>query len=268
MEPRSYLRPAPCASEASASRRHRRKRLHQIRQRPARSRIGTSPRSEAAAPLRCSARRRRRAALMLDHVVRQIVDRAQVRPRRRCRPLRDDATVEPPTARRGRARPCTRGLRRSRDQAPFAHSSGSVPRSRSRGPANRNGRRHRHGRGRAPPARRYQAQGFPRWPGIRRNGCRLRCCRARHQRWWRKDRRLPARCPCRHPRLIERVQPLGQLVEPQLARNDIELEQAHAAADVGADQLRMNPISQSGAADGTIFAGMEIRHGRDCADAG
>ena len=70
------------------------------------------------------------------------------------------------------------------------------------------------------------------------------------------------------PRLIERVQPLGQLVEPQLARSDIELKQAHAAADVGADQLRVNAISQNGAADGTIFAGMEIRHGRDRADAG
>ena len=70
------------------------------------------------------------------------------------------------------------------------------------------------------------------------------------------------------PRLIERVQPLGQLVEPQLARSGIELKQPHAAADVGADQLRVNAISQNGAADGTIFAGMEIRHSRDCVDAG
>ena len=70
------------------------------------------------------------------------------------------------------------------------------------------------------------------------------------------------------PRLIERVQALGQLVEPQLARSDIELKQAHAAADVGADQLRVNAVSQNGAADRTIFAGMQIRHGGDRADAG
>jgi hypothetical protein len=70
------------------------------------------------------------------------------------------------------------------------------------------------------------------------------------------------------PGLIERVQSLGQLVEPQLARCDVELKQAHAAADVGADQLRVNAISQNGAADRAIFAGMEIRHGRDCLHAG
>ncbi len=70
------------------------------------------------------------------------------------------------------------------------------------------------------------------------------------------------------PRPVERVQPLGQLVEPQFSRGDIELKQPHAAADVGADQLRMNAISQHGAADGTIFAGMKIRHGRDRLHAG
>ncbi len=70
------------------------------------------------------------------------------------------------------------------------------------------------------------------------------------------------------PGLIKRVQPVGQLVEPQLARCDIELKQPHAAADVGADQLRVNAVSQNGAADRTIFAGMEIRHGRDRPDAG
>ena len=70
------------------------------------------------------------------------------------------------------------------------------------------------------------------------------------------------------PGLIEHVQALGQLVGSQLACCDIELKQPHAAANVGADQLRMNAISQNSAADGTIFAGMEIRHGRDCADAG
>ena len=70
------------------------------------------------------------------------------------------------------------------------------------------------------------------------------------------------------PPLIERVQPVGQLVEPQLARCDIKLKQPHAAADVGADQLRVNAIRQNGAADGAIFAWMEIRHGRDRADAG
>ena len=69
------------------------------------------------------------------------------------------------------------------------------------------------------------------------------------------------------PGLIERAQALGQLVEPQLARCDIEREQPHAAADVGADQLRMNPVGQNGATDGTIFAGMQIRHGGDRPDA-
>jgi hypothetical protein len=64
------------------------------------------------------------------------------------------------------------------------------------------------------------------------------------------------------------VQPLGQLVGPQLACCDIELKQPHAAADVGADQLRVNAVGQNGAADGTIFSGMEVRHGRDRADAG
>ena len=70
------------------------------------------------------------------------------------------------------------------------------------------------------------------------------------------------------PRPVERVHSLGQLVETQLARSDIEREQPHAAADVGTDQLRVNAISQYGAADRTIFAGMEIRHGRDRLDAG
>jgi hypothetical protein len=70
------------------------------------------------------------------------------------------------------------------------------------------------------------------------------------------------------PPLIERVQSVGQLVEPQLARCDIKLKQPHAAADVGADQLRVNAIRQNGAADGAIFAWMEIRHGRDRPDAG
>jgi hypothetical protein len=69
------------------------------------------------------------------------------------------------------------------------------------------------------------------------------------------------------PGLIERVQALGQLVEPQLARRDIKLKQAHAATNVGADQLRVNAIGQNGAADGAIFPGVEIRHGRDRPDA-
>ena len=53
-----------------------------------------------------------------------------------------------------------------------------------------------------------------------------------------------------------------------LAWQTLAMQAVQIAADVGADQLRMNAISQYGAADGTIFAGMEIRHGRDRADAG
>jgi hypothetical protein len=44
------------------------------------------------------------------------------------------------------------------------------------------------------------------------------------------------------PGLIERAEPVGQLVEPELARCDIELKQSHAAADVGADQLRVKGV--------------------------
>lgn len=68
------------------------------------------------------------------------------------------------------------------------------------------------------------------------------------------------------PRLIERAQSVGQLVEPQLARCNIKLKQPHAAADVGADQLRVNPVRQNGAAHRAIFTWMEVRHGRDRLD--
>ena len=76
MEPRSYLRPAPCASEASASVRIAGSGSTRYDSVPRDPGTGTSPRSDAAAPLpmqrhdvaAC-------AALTLDHVVRQIVDR-------------------------------------------------------------------------------------------------------------------------------------------------------------------------------------------------
>src|SRR5215472_782595 len=68
------------------------------------------------------------------------------------------------------------------------------------------------------------------------------------------------------PGLAERVQTLGQLVESQLARADVEFEQTHAAADVGADQLRMNPVREDSAAHWAIFARMKVRHGRDGPD--
>src|SRR5262245_32448707 len=44
------------------------------------------------------------------------------------------------------------------------------------------------------------------------------------------------------PRRIEDTEASGRLIEAKLANGNIELEEPHAAADVGADELRMNPI--------------------------
>src|SRR5215470_6824776 len=60
---------------------------------------------------------------------------------------------------------------------------------------------------------------------------------------------------------------IGEPIRPQLARLDVELKQAHAATDVGADQRRKDSVGQDGASDRAIFAGMQIRHGRDRLDA-
>ena len=64
------------------------------------------------------------------------------------------------------------------------------------------------------------------------------------------------------------MQSIRQLIDPQLTRGKIELEQAHAAADIRTDPLRMNLIRQNGAADRSVLAGMQIRHGRDGPDTG
>jgi hypothetical protein len=70
------------------------------------------------------------------------------------------------------------------------------------------------------------------------------------------------------PGLVEHGKTLGELVQPQLADGGVQPEQAHAAADVGADELRVQHIGQDGAAYGAVFAGMQIRHAGNRADAG
>jgi hypothetical protein len=72
--------------------------------------------------------------------------------------------------------------------------------------------------------------------------------------------------PCPGP--IERDEALGRLVDAQLAHGQIELEQTHAAADIRADDLRVNAIGQNAAADRPPFAGMQVRHGSNGLDAG
>jgi hypothetical protein len=64
------------------------------------------------------------------------------------------------------------------------------------------------------------------------------------------------------PGPIESVQPFRELVEAQLAMGDVQPEQAHAATDVGADQLRKDAIRQDRATDRAVLAGMKIRHRR------
>ena len=73
-------------------------------------------------------------------------------------------------------------------------------------------------------------------------------------------------CHVALPRLVERVHAIDQMIEPQLARCDIQLEQSHATANVGADHRWENLISQNGAANRPIFARMQIGHGGDRPD--
>jgi hypothetical protein len=47
-------------------------------------------------------------------------------------------------------------------------------------------------------------------------------------------------CNVTFPRHIECAQAIGRLSDAKLAHGQVELEQTHAAADVGADELRMN----------------------------
>ena len=70
------------------------------------------------------------------------------------------------------------------------------------------------------------------------------------------------------PGAVERAQALGGLVDAQLAHRQVELEQAHAAADVRADELRMDAVGQDAAAHRPPFAGMQVRHGGHGLDAG
>src|SRR5215468_11057996 len=58
------------------------------------------------------------------------------------------------------------------------------------------------------------------------------------------------------PRPIERTQATGRLVNAKLANGKVELEQGHAAANVGADELRMNAVRQNAAADRAVLPGM------------
>jgi hypothetical protein len=55
------------------------------------------------------------------------------------------------------------------------------------------------------------------------------------------------------PRRIEQAQTISRLVEAQLANGKVELEKAHATADVGTDELWMDSICQDAAADGSVF---------------
>jgi hypothetical protein len=208
-------------------------------------------------------------ALTLDHVVRKIVDGTQVRARRRGSPFRDDAAIEFGPLHgvvmrvHVRAAPLTRGIKRCLPiqqnalqdrvtEAPRAGMDQDIgmvavePRLRRdvRLKDFLDGLEFAKVVAAADAAKRGIKVGGVK-TGIGQHAVRVAI-----------------------PRLVERVQSLGQLVGSQLARSDIELKQPHAAANVGADQLRMNAISQNGAADGTVFAGMEIRHGRDRADAG
>src|SRR5689334_16542600 len=57
------------------------------------------------------------------------------------------------------------------------------------------------------------------------------------------------------PGHIECTQAAGCLVVAKLANGKVELEQAHAAADVGADELRMDSVRQNAAANRTVFPG-------------
>ena len=75
-------------------------------------------------------------------------------------------------------------------------------------------------------------------------------------------------CDVALPRHIECAQAIGRLVDAKLAHGKVELEQTHAAADVGADELRMNSIRQNAATDRAVFSGMQVGHAGNCFDAG
>ena len=75
-------------------------------------------------------------------------------------------------------------------------------------------------------------------------------------------------CDVALPRHIECAQAIGRLIDAKLANGKVELEQAHATADVGADELRMNSIRQNAAADRAVFSRMQVRHAGNCFDAG
>jgi hypothetical protein len=70
------------------------------------------------------------------------------------------------------------------------------------------------------------------------------------------------------PRRIERTQAACRLVDAQLAYGKVELEQAHAATDVGANEQRVDPIRQNTAAHGAVLSRMQVRHAGNGFDAG
>ena len=196
------------------------------------------------------------AALTLDHVVRQIVDRTQVRAHCGCSPLSDDATVEsgPPHGVvmrvHVRAALIARGIKR---RLPI-HQDALQDREAE---APRTGMDQDIGMVAVEPRLRgdIRLKDFLDGLRIRKNGSASDAAERGIKGGGGKAGVCQDAVCVAIPRLIERVQSLGQLVEPQLARSDIKLKQAHAAADVGADQLRVNAISQYGAADGTILPG-------------
>ena len=57
------------------------------------------------------------------------------------------------------------------------------------------------------------------------------------------------------PRLTEFAQAFGRLVEPELARRDVELVQAHAAADIRADEFRVDASARMAQPTGPYLPG-------------